>query len=830
MKKYIYPMALAATLLTTTGCSDDEVNDAPVIPDDQKEMISFSVSDEANSTRAGFLGSNTHLVLRIQSTDRTNSSSVKYTRTVATAAKDVAGGVNDYSVVSFNNSDKRYWDDAHGRKSLLSIFAVAVPNGGNSINNNNSTLESLITPGDASAVWGTTATNTIAWKVTTSEQTKDPSSATTPTNTIDQEDLVYSNNIQAGGKDGVYRWNGTTYDPADTGANTHHNGQMVFFQNGMTDETAATATVTDAPGHFDKGHLVFNHALSRITVTLEEGAGFDKESSARGDDFKFKDGTNIKLLSMNTSGTLNLTNGTWSINTPTDINLIALTESGTTTAAATNPNSQYYTLTSQMLPDYVFEKDNNDNVMQFTIDNNTYFITKGMLFKALYDNAGTEAGKNGLPLKDADNNYVTSYKMEQGKNYVFKIVVDKTQIKAITATLAPWVEVTAAEYKIDNSHILVETKKVNGDACDDIKLFRLEETLDQIYTDDSYLSNGKAKGYQGDYKENGIATMRASGTNGIWNTNWYYKDNITAYHLRSLNTIAADGTNADSDDACENVTTPTSDPKYSYFTMVSGDQSTQDYHWGAPMITSADLKYNETAGNTQGYVSSLHQGLVAPKNGTAKPINITELHMMSNINIRLVTDSVATATSGVFTTGSGAVNLKDATITLTRFAKTGTVDMGTGFVSPIYPTTTHTHNLGGDDYCAKIVAPSFTSGYWVRANASNASTDWFRYAVVPQALRRSDAATPPEEDCVGITIQTADNNEYYVITDLATIIATTVTDSRNQSANTAITRWYPGHTYYYTIKISKKGIDAITCTVAPWVDVIAKDIDIDLES
>lgn len=823
-------MALAATLLTTTGCSDDEVNDAPVIPDDQKELISFSVSDEANSTRAGFLGSDTHLVLRIQSIDRTSASSVKYTRTVATAAKDASGGETDYSVVSFNNSDKRYWDDAHGRKSLLSVYAVAVPNGGNSIKNGDKTLEELVSPGDESATWGITATNTIVWKVTTATQTKDASGATTPSKTIDMEDLVYSRNIQAGGKDGIYRDYGSGYTPSDTGAKTHKDGQMVFYQSGMTDETAATATVTDAPGHFDKGHLVFNHALSRITVTLEEGAGFDKETDKKDDDFKFSEGTNIKLLKMNTSGTLSLTDGTWSIDTPTDINLIAQTESGKTSSAAVNPNSQYYTLTSQMLPDYVFAKDNNDNAMQFTIDNNTYFITKAMLFKALYDNAGTETGKNGLPLKDADNKDVTSYKMEQGKNYVFKIVVDKTQIKAITATLAPWVEVTAAEYKIDNSHILVETKKVTGDACNDIKLFRLEETLDQIYTDDSYLSNNKAKGYQGDYKVNGIATMNASGTTGIWNTNWYYKDNITAYHLRSLNTIAADGTNADSDDACENVTTPTSDPKNSYFTMVSGDQSTQDYHWGAPMITSADLKYNETAGATQGYVNSLHQGLVAPKNGTAQPINITELHMMSNINIRLVTDSVETTTSGVFTTGSGAVNLKDATITLTRFAKTGSVDMGTGFVTPIYPTSTHTHDLGGDDYCAKIVAPSFTSGYWVRTNASNASTDWFRYAVVPQALRRSDATTPSEADCVGITIQTADNNEYYVITDLATIIANSVTDSRNQAANTAITRWYPGHTYYYTIKISKKGIDAITCTVAPWVDVIAKDIDIDLES
>ena len=816
MKKYIYPMALVAALATTTACSDDD-DVIQNIPDDQKSKISFSMSDESASTRAGFLGSATHLVMRIKS-DEKGGTGVKYTRTVATAAVDNTNTDISYSTVSFNNSDKRYWDDAHGRKSLLSIFAVAVPNGDNSIKNNSTSLEDLVSPGDNSNIWGANETNTITWQVSTAAQTKDPESAVKPTKTIDQEDLVYSNNIQTGGKDGVYRWNGSAYDPADTGAKTHHDGQMLFFQSGMTDATAATVSITDAPGHFDKGHLVFNHALSRMTITLVEGVGFDSESE---DDFKFDSG-NIKLLSMNTKGTLDIATGSWSNVSTSDIAQIAQTTTGTTAAA---------TFAAQMLPGYVFDNGNNGNVMQFTIDHNTYFITKDMLFDALYANAGTGDGKNGLPLKDDSNNDVTSYTMEQGKNYVFKVTVDKTEIKAITATLAKWVDVKASQFNIDNSHILVSTKTFDGDACSDIKLFRLEETLDKIYTDDSYITNGKAKGYQGDYKENGMAEMSETSTgSGIWKTDWYYKDNITAYHLRSLNTLAADGTNTNSTDACENVTTPTSDPKYSYFTMVSGSQATQDYHWGAPMITTADLKYNETAGNTQGYINSLHQGLVAPKNGNDNTINITELHMMSNINIRLVTDSVETSTLGVYTTGSGAVNLKDAQITITRFAKTGTVDMGTGFVSPIYPTSTHSHNLSGDDYCAEIVAPSFTDGYWKRANASNASTDWYRYAVVPQALRRSDAATPEEADCVGITIQTSDNNEYYVITDLATIIASSVTDSRNQAKDTPITRWYPGHTYYYTIKISKKGIEAITCTLADWIIVEGKEINIDLES
>ena len=87
MKKYIFTTALATSLLITS-CADNEVVDN-VIPDSQKEMISFSLSDGASQTRAGFTGANTHIVMRIQSDARTgsSSSSTKYTRTTATAIK-----------------------------------------------------------------------------------------------------------------------------------------------------------------------------------------------------------------------------------------------------------------------------------------------------------------------------------------------------------------------------------------------------------------------------------------------------------------------------------------------------------------------------------------------------------------------------------------------------------------------------------------------------------------------------------------------------------------------------------------------------------------------
>ena len=815
-------MALAATLLTTTGCSDDEVNDAPVIPDDQKEMISFSVSD-GTTTRAGFGGSATFIVMRMQSNEKGGSGAL-YTRTVATAAKDATSPTTaeSYSDVSFNGEYQRYWDDAHGRKSLLSVFAVAIPNNATDTKG----LEAKLAKGDDSKVWGANSTNTIEWSVTTSAQTKDAASENTAAisnGTIDGEDLVYSNNIKSGGKDGIYRWDFSagTHKPDKTGATTHKDGQMLFFQDGVD----LSAQPTDAPGHFDKGHLVFNHALSRLTITLVEGDGFDKTSTNKEKDFKFADETNITLLDMNIKGTLELPTGQWTIPTKEqggigNITKMAQTSTGTFAADyATEAyrNSKFITLTAQMLPDYVFNDANDTNVMQFTIDGNSYFITQNMLFDAL---VAVDANKTADYGYDSEDN--NKFTMQQGKNYNFTIVINKTKIQAITASLVNWVDVKG-EYPIDNSHITVTTYKQDGDDkyCKEFNFYRWGEKLDKIYTDDSYTANN----FSGDYKTTGHAklTETPSGSH-IYDTNWFYESNDTAYHFRTLNDIAA-GKNTFGKVDDSNIA---NNSNISSFTMVSGSQTTQDYHWGAPMkagMATADfLKYSET----DGFKNSIHKGIVAPKNNENNTINITELHMMSNINIRLITDSVDSPKA----LAPSAVNLENAKITITRFAKTGTVDMGIGLITPVY-TAPDTHLLTGDDDCALMMTPDFVdtdNKGWKKEGNIHAGTDWFRYAVVPQALRRSDAETPAEADCIGITIQTSDNNEYYVITDLATIIASSVTDSRNQAKDTAITRWYPGHTYYYTIKISKKGIDAITCTVAPWVDVIAKDIDIDLES
>lgn len=788
MKKYIYPLAITVTLLSTTACSDDEVNavDQPV-PDSQKEMISFSLSDGAASTRAGFTGSATSIAMRIQSDEKGSSPlNSKYTRTLATAAVDETKTDVSFSSVSFaGDAYTRYWDDAFGRKAQLSVYAVAIPNGAATLTNPVSgdgakTLENLLSKGDESNTWGANATNTIAWQVTSTNQTKDAATATTPSSTIDKEDLVYSNNIQANtslGKNGVYWYDFTNsaWKPNEdgTGDATHGDGQMLFRQPAGAD--------VSAPGKFDKGHLVFNHALTRLSVTLKKDASFGATSA-----FAFIEETQITLYSMPVSGTFDIAAGTWNSGATTgDITGMAKTSTETTAAG---------TYMAQMLPGYTFTKDDNTNVMDFTIDNNTYYITKGMIYKALNDNAGTGTGKNGL---DAS---ATSYTMEQGKNYSIEINVQKAAITNVTATLVKWNDIEGS-LDIDNSHITITTQLfedasgANPDKYDENHsltnhyLLRHEQVATLTTTEpaaDTYVD------YSGKYGDATTAVQMTGSTTKWTAKDWYFNDNLTAYHIRSINDKAYGTSGA-------NVTTPSSgtDPD-SYFSMSNGPQNSTDYHWGAPMKSGATLEYSTSTG----FSSSLYQGILSTKSD----INITEFHMMSNIDVIITTPAVPAATNNSVVLYDNTKSNKGCIVEFVDVLTKATVDMGTGLVTASDRATA----------AVSLTKPDETSesSYYTTAKIK---TKAFSYAFVPQSLTNG---TGTDVKDVSVKITTPDGNTYYVQSLKSICVGT---------STTPIDKWLPNHHYVYTFNLTKTGIENITATLVKWEDVVAGSTNIDLE-
>ncbi|MCI6105198.1 MAG: fimbrillin family protein [Bacteroidales bacterium] len=777
MKQYLFSAALATTLLATS-CSDNDMAE-PITPDGQKEMISFSMGmgDDTpamakRAARASYgFEKETRILMRIQSDDNVDANgNHRYTKTLATAGKRGAnpstGDDKQFSTVTpIGGAYNRYWDDAFGRNAHLSIFAVAIPN-----RNTDGIWKS-----DGTGQWNENALQGKAdgWDETSDNNQIQWTVASTQTaTTLEDEDLVYSRNIRKGaGADeaGRYVWDFTKGDyvpnivQAITGTNVFKADRMRFTLSDNEDPTS--------PGKFDRGHLIFNHALSRLTITIKSGEGFIKsgEDFDANNNFKLSD-EGVQALGMKTSGTLDVSTGLWADGATTG----TITTNPTVEGPTGSKTYASYKTFMQMLPGYKFVKDDPTNVLKFTIDNNEYYITKGLIHQALRKNHAN----NGLT--DTDDPYT----MEQGKNYVLTITVNKTKIESLTATLADWVDVEAAKEELDNSYVKLSLKDTEGKACEeDFDLYRLGVGDGNIHTSETGTTADAYK-YEwfGNYKDKASLSKAADyETSKNWTTEWYFEDNKTFYHFRTVNKDTE--ILGDEDDTKD------------YFAIHDGAVANTDPHWGAPLNNkftgTAASKYNIAEGDDEGYTDIIYQAIGSTKDAIA----IQEFHMLSEIRVIVKTKSEA----------EGGVKLKDGdvytTVTLYQFAQNGQVKMGNGFVTAQAPFT----------HSQALTQP--TDFFKTNPTVTNA----FTWRVVPQTLSRGDNKT----DKVAIKIQTPDNNLYYCIEDLSTITP--------QGSSNPINYWLPNHRYTYTFIISKKGIDQITCTVADWIDVKAADKDITLE-
>lgn len=777
--RYI-PALLAVAALGLSACSTEELPDNGG-NSNGKTAIEFAMSNTggigmsldsraaaSDASRAGF-GSETRIVMRIGST---NGSETKYTRTTATASKQVTTGTQDYSTVTFaQGTEMRYWDDAHGRKSQLSVYAVAIPD---------KTAESLLPvnklkfTASSGSNWATEDASTsadnncIAWEVSA-----DQSAA----GTVSNQDLCYSNNIQADeerGKNGVYRYDFDTGSyPTFPGCDEDGTIKQPGLENGVMKYTTPSAS---KPGKFDRGHMIFRHALSRITVKIKAGDGYTADTEAFA--FTYADGGNVHINKVPTSGTFDIVAGAWKTGATTStIKKMEITKDLTA-------DDKSYTLVANLLPGYEIRKGNGTNIIQFELDYNHYNITEAMLYGALQR-------KTGITQQDD-----TKITMEQGVNYEINITVSKKKIDNITATLVPWAKVSGDEQNVNNAYITLSLQTFTGYECRNFDFYRLNDPYDSPVT-----SNPTTMHYKWYSKYEGPATLtaikadgsEATGSDPIdhYKTNWYYDNNKAFYHFRTVNK----GTNI------------TTDANVDYFTITSSNDEANDPHWGAPMCSGADIKYavtgNATATRpTGGFASSIHGAIGA----TESKITITELHMLSKINVILKT-----------TTTDNKVQLLNgttpATVKLVRYMKEGKVELGRGLVTVTSTTATE------DDF--KAPDASSTSTFFSGTNITNP----YQFMAVPQELKRGDA----DADYVGLEITTPDGN-VYKINRLSDITASSVGSEagQGQTVSDNITRWLPNHHYTYTFNLTKTGVTA-TATVAKWNEVTADDKNVTIE-
>ena len=728
-----YQTLLAVCLLTLSACSTNEtLTDSP--NNQGKTPIELSAgivgenpTDLRAQTRtvvttnnpyghnAAAFDANTSLFMVIKG-DNADASASKYTQSI--------GAVTPGSqAVSFADGYERYWEDSYSRDSKLSVYSACVPGlndaltigGSNTYNINN-------------YVWSTSAISpTIAWPLSGTSASQD---ATFLTN----QDLCFSNNV----------------------SNITSDNRMVFD--------------TDTK-KFVARQMIFHHALTKVTFKIKRGDGFGTGSGV----FNFNSASeNIVLKGFNTSGTLDMSTGEFSSSSigTADISLLANTKNETTDA-------EYdYVLTGMMLPGSALTSTATDEVY-FTIDDNKYHITKAQLATALASKKLTDNSTAAL----ADGST-----MRPGVHYVFTMTVSKKKIDKLTAAIVPWETVSADEMAPSNARITVSlldngTKKTGNADFDLYRKASTSGTISDVFEDyvwsTGYVPSATPTLNKAILVENttnsGIYTAKESTIAS--NPEWYWPDNKTYYHFRTVmpknRPVTEDGTNGD------------------YISLAKGEgASYTDVCWGAPFNnTTEKLTYSLTTGfdNTS---STSHQisRAIGP---TTEAINMVMFHMMSDVTIQLTTS-----------TGDDAVDLTNATVQLTNIHPTGKVLMGNGLVSP---TETPTDVSGTVDNNHK-----------------------WHYGFVPQSL---DDVNSTADDVI-LTITTADHNNYIV--DLKNVEFSTSAFSNTLIANPytiesgkcKINRWYPNFKYTYTFKLKKTGVETISATIANWETVTADEQDV----
>lgn len=537
--------------------------------------------------------------------------------------------------------------------------------------------------------------------------------------TLRDEDLCYSNNIA-------------------NNADPYGDGRLKFSN-------------TQA-GKFDHGRLAFYHALSKITFVVKRGKGFSES------EFLFNSGTNIRLENFYTKNTLfNIATGEFTGAYSGEV-IQTMAQSG---SAATG-----YTLEALVMPTTDLSTAVKGDI-DFTIAHNHYQLSKADLLEK-------------ITAADRTTHLTAGKQLKPGVNYVFTLIIAKTGIENITATLLDWEQVGAEELYPSNAKVTLNLEDRSG-IVTDADIYRLGETADNI-THDITMERGKGYVWTGPYE----GPNRLAGSPRKLQTDWYWPNNKTFYHFRAITpTGTAKKTDAGKDYvALEHGETIDDDHKYT------------DITWGAPFKDIADtekIAYTTTHGFDG---SDAHQ--IYPAIGATKDeIKLLLFHAMSDISFDIYTSGGADKVD----LGDGTEG-KRTTLRFENLVTTGKVWLGNGLVTAD-ATPVSTYNF------TTYPSPD-----------SEGHLKWNNYGAVPQAL-----------DNVVLVITTPDHNEYRVA--MKDVVANSAISSTNVRypayTDNKVNRWYPGVKYTYRFKLTKKGITDLKATILEWETITAGKDDVQIQ-
>lgn len=361
--------------------------------------------------------------------------------------------------------------------------------------------------------------------------------------------------------------------------------------------------------------LEFKHVLSKITVNILAGDGFDG---------KFTNAPEVVLTSNEANSTTNAewayTSGTFDVTTG-KLDESSLIRNAVTMAqvatAATN-----YTVTKEALvmPGSTFASDA-ATIMRINADGNIYYIT---------------AEKIRTAIDATDHANGTAYPTKAGKNYIFKVRVNKTGVE-VTATVKDWDTVDSEE----------ETPAIS---------FTADVTSSTNTTTGSSLSSGTFRLWKTSaFTETALAAAKT--TTVTYDGNSTYTYNPTLYwqsakddsYFRALATKTSTGISATE--------------------STTANQGT-DLLWGT---TAAHTGTEADGTTTHDYAES---AVINPRTGA---VPLIFKHAMSNVVVELATSNDASA-----------VDFSKATITISNLYTNGTINIADGEVKVPDGSTTST--------------------------------------------------------------------------------------------------------------------------------------------
>lgn len=854
MKKVFKYTLPALMLCLMASCSDkDSVAGTdthdPLDPNAGKEVIAFTQEGNAMTraalTRAGF-SKNTKIVVRIKAEGK-SSSDIRYTQAIMTAGAQTTtdddcntqyGLIGTHSHLSYDDGQTRFWDDAFGRDSKLTVYAVAVPDNAAIADNlettdvneakaaklANNILDQTVNT-QVNTDWYTISgdeSTTIGWQV----------SAVQSSTTRAVEDLAYSNNIKA--EETVNK--GRYYQKWTE--NTSTTPSTFYWKKGMDVgrmvwEPQETGSTT---GKFDQGHLVFKHALSWITIVLQEQLntatddyGFDNNSNS---DFQWtKDNAsatqNITLVGFPTSGTLDVSNGNWS----GKVENVDITQMDEETKTETTANRTVRTLHAYVLPGTTLANNSND-VIKFEIDRAQYYVKGSQIADAIkeyYKEGGTHATD---PHADEYRNFTAT---QAGKNYIINLTIAKKGISNITAAILDWETVNSTDAAADNAHCTFtfedRAERVGTGGENKFNLYRAANDAGAYITDEYNLTNEDYNWKTGYTNADGTTPNMATKTwhadsdasdskdDSHWSTNWFFENNRTNYHFRAAGL-------GDSGSSSENTVKINKDATNGdYFEITHGTTTSstyKDFVWGAPFTfvdNTYEIKYDNKGDSPNGFAKKADGTTYQISNAigaTNSQINMLLFHMTCQIFVNVQTtrdDNKVVLENSSASTDDG----KYTKVEILNFLPNGKVLMGNGLVSAV---TTDTRVNG-----------TMNRGTFSAQSGSGTTDDPYRpdrvenysYGMVPQSL---SYGTGTGAGTIGLRITTPDGNQY-LVNDLSTCTGSVTTKNLiNPYTGTAgayvINEWYPHYQYTYTLTIQKKGITNITAAVLPWEEVHAE--------